>query len=236
MNNRQMIFDLAGAPRLGVEDFMVSPANADAFAAVERWPHWPAPSLMLIGPRGSGKTHLTAIWARKAGARVVCAADLRGEDAPALAAGPVAVEDVERVGAQEAALFHLINLARERGAPMLTTAASDPAEWGLKTPDLLSRLRLSAQVRLDGPDEALMRAVLVKLFMDRQLAVDVGVVETLALHLDRSLDAARAMVEALDARSLAEGRRITRAMARDAVREAGITMQQEFWVDVQRER
>jgi chromosomal replication initiation ATPase DnaA len=114
---------------------------------------------------------------------------------------------------------------------VLLTAAAEPGAWGLTTPDLLSRLRLAPQVALETPDDALMRAALLKLFFDRQLSVDEGVIETLALHLDRSLDAARTVVAALDARSLAERRRITRGMAREAVQIAGLDWQQEFFAD-----
>jgi chromosomal replication initiation ATPase DnaA len=217
MTSRQMTLDLAGAPRFGVEDFMVSASNEAAFAAIERWPNWAAPWLLLTGPRGAGKSHLAAIWAARAGARIVSAAALDGADPPTLAARPLAVEDADRIGGAEAALFHLLNLMRESGAALLLTASCEPSGWGLRTPDLLSRLRLAPTVALEAPDDALMRAALVKLFVDRQLGVDVGVVELLALHLDRSLDAARRCVEALDARSLAERRRITRAMAREAV-------------------
>lgn len=217
MTSRQMTLDLAGAPRFGVDDFMVSASNEAAFAAIERWPDWAAPWLLLTGPRGAGKSHLAAIWAERAGARIVSAAALDGVDPSTLAAGPLAVEDADQIGGAEAALFHLLNLMRESGAPLLMTAGSEPSGWGLRTPDLLSRLRLAPTVALEAPDDALMRAALVKLFVDRQLSVDVGVVELLALHLDRSLDAARRCVEALDARSLAERRRITRAMAREAV-------------------
>ena len=188
---RQMAFDLAAAPRYGIEDFMVSESNEAAYAAIEAWPDWAAPWLMLIGPRGSGKSHIAAIWAQRAQARVVQAARLTVADAPALAGGPLAIDDADQIGGHEAALFHLLNLARESGAPILFTAVSEPTAWGLTTPDLLSRLRLAPQVTLATPDDALMRAALVKLFVDRQLTVDVGVIETLALHLDRSLDAAR---------------------------------------------
>lgn len=225
MAGRQMTLDLAAAPRFGVEDFMVSESNEAAFASMERWPQWAAPWLLLTGPRGAGKTHLAHIWAERAGARIVHADGLRIEDAPALAAGPLVVEDADRIGAGEAALFHLLNLMRESGAALLLTAGAEPSGWGLRTPDLLSRLRLAPQVALEAPDDALMRAVLVKLFVDRQLTVDVGVVESLALHLDRSLDAARRCVEALDARSLAERRRITRAMAREATAQTGVSNQ-----------
>lgn len=221
MIQRQMTFDLAGAPRLGDEDFMVSESNAAAYEAIAAWPNWPAPWLLLNGPRGAGKTHLASIWAARAHAPIVSAAALSVESVPALANAPFVVDDVDLIGANEAALFHLLNLARESGVSVLLTAASAPSGWALATADLASRLRLAPQIALGAPDDALMRAALVKLFVDRQLTVDAGVVETLALHLDRSLDAARRAVEALDARSLSERRRITRAMARDVLGELG---------------
>lgn len=218
---RQMAFDLAGAPRFGEEDFLVSASNEAAYRAVAAWPDWASPWLLLIGPRGAGKSHLAAIWAARAGARAVSGETLTTADAPGLVDGPLLIEDADRIGAREAALFHLLNLARESRISVLLTATAEPGAWGLTTPDLLSRLRLAPQIALETPDDALMRAALVKLFFDRQLGVDEGVIETLALHLDRSLDAARAVVAELDARSLAERRRITRAMAREALTALG---------------
>lgn len=210
-----MAFDLADAPRYEAEDFLESLSNQAALAAVSAWPNWPDSALIVVGPAGSGKTHLASVWATRAGARVVAASDLAERDVPALlASGALAIDDADRLGAREAALFHLLNAAREAGASVLLTAAAPPDAWGVETPDLLSRLRLAPSVALEAPDEALMRAALVKLFVERQLMVDAGVVELLALHLDRSLAAAREAVAALDAKSLSERRRITRAMAR----------------------
>jgi chromosomal replication initiation ATPase DnaA len=176
--------------------------------------------LMLVGPSGSGKSHLGAIWARKAAARVVAAEALSRAPLVELAAArALLIEDADRVGAEEAALFHLLNLARESGAHLLLTARGQPDGWGLKTADLVSRLRLAPIVSLGAPDLDLTQAVLFKLFSDRQLMVDPSVVSYVALRIERSLDAARAIVAALDREALAQGKRVTRAMAAQFLRD-----------------
>lgn len=200
------------APRFGAEDFLPSRSNAAALAAVAAWPAWPDHVLLLIGPEGSGKSHMARIWADRSGATLLRPDDLAG-DLRRLAGRPAVIEDADREAMPEAAMFHLLNLVREAESSLLVTARRPPDSWSLGTPDLVSRLRLAPSVALAEPDEALMRAVLVKLFADRQLAVHTTLVDYLALRLDRSLAAARAAVEALDRASLDDGRRITRKLA-----------------------
>jgi chromosomal replication initiation ATPase DnaA len=212
MNQLPLPFD--HAPRYGLDDLMRSTSNETALAAIEGWRGWPDRVLLLIGPEGSGKSHLARIWAAKADADLLTPDDLGG-DLDLLVRRNAVVEDADRAGLPEAALFHLLNLVRERGLSLLVTARSAPAAWGLVTADLTSRLRLAPSVEIAPPDDALMRAVLVKLFADRQLAVDAPLVDWLALRLDRSLDTARRAVAALDRAALDAGRRITRALAAD---------------------
>lgn len=217
---RQLAFDLPAREAFRREDFFVSPANAVALAAVDGWKDWPGGKMLLVGPRGSGKTHLARLWAAEAGAAVIPGAELAEADLPGLSShGAVAVEDAEAVAGhpeREAAFFHLHNLVVQAGS-LLVTATTPPRDWGLGLPDLASRLQAAAVTRLEAPDDALLSAVLIKLFSDRQIAVPPTLIPYLVLRMERSIDAARGLVAELDARSLAGGRPITRQLAAEVM-------------------
>lgn len=214
----QLTLELAPEPGFERENFVVSGSNEQAYAMIERWPDWPDPMLLILGPPGAGKSHLGAIWASTAKAGVQSASALAAANIEALAAaGPLLLEDADAIGEAETQLFHLINLMRENGMALVITAKAPPDAWGLRTADLLSRLRLAPTVAIGPPDDALMRAVLVKLLIDRQLVIDTSVVGYIALRLERSLDAARTFIDALDREALARQCRISRAIAADVL-------------------
>ncbi|MGH6837347.1 MAG: hypothetical protein ACREDT_00800 [Methylocella sp.] len=216
--NPQLTLNLAPDPGYERENFFVSGSNEQAYAMIELWPSWPDSTLLILGPSGAGKSHLGAIWASLAKAGVRSAASLAAENIEALAgAGPLLLDDADAIGQSEARLFHLVNLMREHGATLVLTAKTRPDAWGLRTADLLSRLRLAPAVEIGPPDDALMRAVLVKLLIDRQLIVDTAVVGYIALRIERSLGAARAFIDALDREALARKSRISRAIAADVL-------------------
>ena len=215
---RQLSLSLPLPTALGRGDFLVAPANAAALEALDDPARWPGGRLLLVGPDGAGKSHLAAIWAAERGAPVVAATALRPDAVDALLpeGGALVIEDAHRAGGAagaEQALFHLWNLAPTRRAPLLLTARVPPRDWGLVLPDLRSRMDAVSQHHLGPPDEALLAAVLVKLFGDRQLAVAPEVVEALVVRMDRDLGLARRLVAAIDAAALAEGRRITCRLA-----------------------
>jgi len=214
---RQLPLDLALAPRFGEEDFLESPCNAQALALVRLWPDWPRRMLLLTGPSGSGKSHLGAIWAARAGARIFQGRDMDAASPPLLAGEKaLLLEDAEN--APEKELFHLLNLFMESGAGLMLTAARAPDLWGVRTPDLLSRLRRMPQAQIAAPDEAFLHAILVKLFDDRQIRVDAATIAYLAARMERSLAACGELVRALDREALARGRAVTRAFAGEFLR------------------
>jgi DnaA regulatory inactivator Hda len=210
----QLPLDLGHRPALGRADFLVAPSNAAAVAWLDRWPLWPAPALTLYGPAGSGKTHLAHVFAARAEATLIDAAAVATERVPALLgqARAAIIDDAER--AAEEPLLHLYNLVAERRGHLLLMAREPPAGWAIALADLRSRLLACPAVALAPPDEALIGALLVKLFADRQLAVGDDVMTYLTLRLERSFDAAQRAVAALDHAALAEQRRITVPLAR----------------------
>jgi chromosomal replication initiation ATPase DnaA len=217
---RQLALALDHAESYAREDFLSGPCNAGPLQLIDAWPEWPANALALVGPEGSGKTHLATIWAAVAGARVISARALHEAELPsALATGALVVEDAA-TGADDRALFHLINLAREEEAWLLLTARSAPATWPVVIPDLASRLRALPVLTLQAPDDAMLRAVIVKLATDRQLTLDESVVSYLSTRIERSFAAARAAVIALDNEALRQRRPATRALAAELFREA----------------
>jgi chromosomal replication initiation ATPase DnaA len=217
---RQLTFRWPHSPSFAREDFLPAPSNLEALTAIELWPNWAGRMLMLVGPEGAGKSHLGAIWARAANALTLSGEQLDEQSIEVCAqADAVLIEDAEGAKRAEALFFHLINVALQNNAWLLMTGRSTPDTWGLNTPDLLSRLRLAPVVRLAAPDIELTEAVLFKLFSDRQLQVEPHVIAYIALRIERSLGAARELVAALDNEGLTQGRRITRTMASDALRE-----------------
>ncbi|MFC3119315.1 P-loop NTPase family protein [Jhaorihella thermophila] len=212
----QLSFDLPRRTARAREDFFVSPANALAVALIDDWRNWPGGKLALSGPAGSGKTHLTHVWAAHTGARIVPAGDLTEDAVPDLAQGPVAVEDVPEIAADpraQAALFHLHNLVLAQGHRLLMTGRDAPRHWGLTLPDLQSRVEGAQNATLDEPDDALLAAVLAKLFADRQITPRPDVIPFLLLRVERSFAAAAAVVDHLDRGALKEGKPLTRQLA-----------------------
>lgn len=216
---RQLVLALDHATSFAREDFLAGPANQAALTLIDRWPDWPANVMALVGPEGSGKTHLASIWAEAAGARVLSAKLLGDSDLPAaLATGALVIEDLDPADLEERALFHLLNLAREERAYLLITARAQPAGFPVAIRDLGSRLRAVPAVTLAPPDDALLRALIVKLAADRQLSVDEPLVNYLANRIERSFTAARAAVKRLDEEAMRQHRPVTRALAAELFR------------------
>lgn len=185
-------------------------------SVVDAWPNWPSPVVILSGPEGSGKSHLAEIWRAQSGA--VDILPLSGADASMTASkGAVLFEDADRVDFDEVELFHVINSVKQHGTSLLITSRTWPLSWPVKLADLRSRLKAATLVEIGEPDEALLSQVIVKLFADRQLAIDERVVDYIVQRMERSLAAAQTVVEHLDRLALARRVKISRALAAEVL-------------------
>lgn len=216
----QLPLDLGHRTAMGREDFLIAPGNQDAVAWIDLWPEWPAPALVLYGPVASGKSHLAAVWCDQSGAAKVAAQELNDKTVQDIAARAehLMIDDADTligdVG-REKALFHLYNLFKEEKRTLLLTMQDAPVRRAFTLPDLASRLRAAPCVAIREPDDALLAAVLVKLFNDRQLRVSAEVINYILPRIERSFDAARSLIEEVDRRALSERKSITTVLLRD---------------------
>ncbi|WP_194744670.1 HdaA/DnaA family protein [Thermaurantiacus tibetensis] len=192
----QLPLPLAWKAARGQKDFYVSPANAEAVRFLDGWAIWPVPVALLVGPEGSGKTHLGQIFARRANARFL--------------------DDADRAVSHEA-LFHAWNEAVDARRPLLLAARSAPADWHVKLPDLRSRLAATPIVRIGPPDDALLLHLFAKLWRDRGITPPPELGPYVLKRIERSFAAVAAAVAALDAAALAERRPLSIPLARAAL-------------------
>ena len=218
--SEQLTFDLPTRTGVGRDDFFVSDANKAAVAGVDGWQDWPQRRMILAGPEGAGKTHLAHIWADTAGADVVNVRQFADYDLADWTLRPVCLEDLDALADNLEAqkwVFHVYNLSDQAGVPVLLTGRGLTQDWADMLPDLASRLASVNRVELGAPDDALMAAVLVKLFEDRQLAPDATVIKYLLPRIERSFAAAQDVVQRLDSEALKRSRPISVPLARSVL-------------------
>jgi chromosomal replication initiation ATPase DnaA len=221
---RQLSLDLSTPPGGAPGDFFVTPATQAAHAAVMGDTPWPQGKLVLAGPQASGKTHLLRLWAAREGATLLSPGDLALSDARPPPGAVIGIDDADALPpAAEEAIFHLHNHLAATGGRLLMTARRPPARWSIALPDLASRLQATAIAQLGDPDDRLLALLLARLMADRQILPSAGVIPYLLTRMERSHTAACDIVAALDSAALAEGRGITRDLARAVLdnREAG---------------
>jgi chromosomal replication initiation ATPase DnaA len=182
------------------EDYLISDANRAAFDHLKRWSLWPVMATVLTGPRKSGRSLLGRIFIRKTDGRLFDNAEDHDEET----------------------LFHAWNQAQQSRRPLLIIADAPPPAWQVTLPDLRSRLSATPWVEIGRPDDALLASLIVKLLGDRGVHAPTEVTDYVVPRIERSYVAVQQAVEALDRAILSHHRRMTVAMARRALTEAGM--------------
>ena len=217
----QLPFNFEHRPTLDREDFLVTSGNVEAVKMLDSYPSWPSHAIIIYGANGCGKTHLAHVFVKKTGGKtpLISAADLTAEQVPYLLAksGNLVVEDMEALKDEEA-LLHLYNYAKETGSHLLMTSEVAPADLAIKLPDLSSRLLAISAIRIGNPDDAFIKALLVKLFADRQLLIGEEAIDYAIKNMERSFKGAGDLVAAADKLSLAKQKAITIPLLREILK------------------
>ena len=224
MSNRatdteQLVLDLPHRPALGVEDFLVSSSNQSAIELIDHWPdNWPNFAAALCGPSGVGKSHLASVWMDRSDAHRLNGYDITDDGADVLLDHPaLVIEDLHDGIGSEKALFHILNIARERQKSVLLTSRIAPGDIDVSLPDLRSRLRALPVALIAPPDDALLQGLLVKLFLDRQMQIEPETIRYILTHTERSAESALQIVAEMDRLALAKRRRATKLLAREVI-------------------
>jgi chromosomal replication initiation ATPase DnaA len=219
---KQLALSLSFEPAFGLADFMSSPCNAAALEAVQNPDAWAFPTMAILGPAGSGKTHLAHIWAEKCGASIIAGANGEALDeraAEAVVGGaPAVIENLPTAGRDtDSLLFQIVNAAAHGRTQLLLTTRHAPRGWPTATEDLKSRLAAIPTIEIGPPDDALFTAVIMKQLADSQIVVDSKAITYAAARLERTFAAARAFVREVARQSVSQQRHLTVPVAREAL-------------------
>jgi chromosomal replication initiation ATPase DnaA len=154
--------------------------------------------LLLCGPRSSGKTHLSHIWKAVNNAIFIninnFISDMRYSNAFIL-------EDIHSIQ-DETSLLHCYNYMKESNKKILLTSLASPYELNFKLRDLNSRILSTTSTQIPPASEELLRIMLIKRFTDKQLKVDLKVVNFILKRIERSFYSVNRIIEEIDNKSV----------------------------------
>ena len=214
MKATQYPIPLQQSVSFNMADFIIAESNQEAAVFLENWPDTIS-AAAIIGPQACGKTHLGQAWI----------GDKNGTQIPVMAAIDtitpnshilVDLDVSEGPSTADSAqwFFHLLNWTKETGSRLLIVARTPPTTWPVPLPDLKSRLATIHTCRIYQPDDDLLFSVLIKMFSDRQLQVDINVINYIIPRIERSFFAVSSLVDALDRISLSEKKKISQKMVK----------------------
>ena len=225
--NEQLVLGLSLKEALEKEDFFISSSNLDAVTQLGNTDKWPSGVLLLVGPKGSGKTHLSAVWSQEHKAKIVKLEAITPEMEKGIGHDVVCIEDIdtiEKVEKQkkpklEEGIFHLINSIGGRGGKLLMSSRKMPNALSIGLKDLVSRLQSFGNTIIKEPDDSLVMALLLKYFNDRQIFIKHSNLDYIASRVNRTYSSIYQFVNYIDHKSLVLNTKVTRPFIDAALRQ-----------------
>jgi len=217
--NIQLSFNLKKEKIYEKYDFLVSKSNKQAYKLINKWPDWESRKIIIFGDSGTGKTHLSKIWQEKTSAIILNLNKFKKIkfDNFFLKKKKFIIENISNFFDKikkkdkenlEKNLLHFYNLIDEKRGYVVLTAAIAPKFWGINLPDLKSRILSSTTVNIKKPDDELLSAVLVKLFIDKQILIDKKIIKFIVYRSERSFTSLQSLVNKIDEQSLIKKKKI----------------------------
>ena len=225
LNIHQLPFEFSHPRYMKRSDFIKSPCNAEALEMIELWPHWQQFGMCIYGSEHCGKTHLAHIFSE-----IVSQKRNSPFPVPLIEASEVTSEIIADLFAydqclivenlnneiDERAFFHLINTYRDNNGFILFTSVLPPARIKYSLPDLASRLNMLPAIGICEPDDELLSALIIKLFMDRQITISKEIMNYILMNMQRSFCYAHRLVEEIDNISMSYKRAISIPIVKEA--------------------
>ncbi|MDC3075853.1 DnaA/Hda family protein [Paracoccaceae bacterium] len=216
--NEQLVLGLTFKEALQKEDFFISSSNLEAVSLLDNTDQWGSGVLLLVGPKGSGKTHLSLVWCKENKAKYLKLESVLQEMERGFNHQTVCVEDIDIIADAERqkkskieeGIFHLINSVGSRGGKLLISSSkmSNALCIGLK--DLESRLQSFSKTNIKEPDDSLVMALLLKYFYDRQIHIKHSNLTYIATRINRTYSSIYNFVNYVDHKSLVLNAKLTR--------------------------
>ena len=190
------------------EDFYVSSNNFNAYKLIESWPNWTDKHINIFGQKGCGKTHLATILEKKINSLFIQAKDVEEKMLPFIKSKKCLIIDDYDNNIQENLFYSVLNQSYQSNQYIVVNSIKPIKKLNVKLKDLKSRLDSFIDIGIDLPTDDLIRVILTKSFSDKQIKLEVKLLEYILKNINRSYEEIYNFIHQLDAYSLSSGKSI----------------------------
>ena len=205
----QLVFKFPFKTRYFEQDFFVSSNNFSAYKLIESWPNWPGKWVNIIGPTGSGKTHLSKILEKKIKKlKVVDETNVNEKIISELRHFDCLIIDNFKNKIEDKLLYSILNQSKQLENFIVINSKLQLNKFEIKLKDLKSRFNSFIFIGIDLPTDDLLQVIISKSFSDKQINLNPKVSEYIVKNVDRSYEKMFKFLSDLDELSLSSGKSI----------------------------